>query len=152
MKQAGWDLFNQFLVLSFPMLSFPRKRESSAVETKLDSRLRGNDSARVAQKVILLLTWLFLALPTPVSAADPVLRLDQAEFILSDSVEPPPDSAPWQPQTLPDNWRATRPDASGYAWYRLRFDLPKQPDEQQAIYIPWLRTVGAVHLNGSHVG
>ena len=99
-----------------------------------------------------LLALLLLLLPTMALAADPVLRLDHAEFILSDAAEPPPDSAPWQPQTLPDNWRATRPDASGYAWYRLRFDLPKRPDELQAIYMPWLRTVGAVYLNGTHVG
>jgi hypothetical protein len=29
---------------------------------------------------------------------------DQADFILGDSPEPPPDSAAWQRQPLPDNW------------------------------------------------
>ena len=99
-----------------------------------------------------LLALLLLLLPTMALAADPVLRLDHAEFILSDAAEPPPDSAPWQPQKLPDDWSITRPEASGYAWYRLRFDLAEGPKAQQAIFMLWLRTVGAVYLNGTQVG
>ena len=82
------------------------------------------------------------------AAAAPMLTLDSAQFIHSDAAEPPPDSAPWQPQSLPDNWKVSRPKVFGYAWYRLRFDLPEQPDQPYAAYIPWLRTIGAFYVNG----
>ncbi|MFO1206236.1 MAG: sensor histidine kinase [Burkholderiales bacterium] len=85
-------------------------------------------------------------------AADPVLRLSSAEFVFSDAREPPPDSAPWQPQTLPDDWRVSRPGTYGYGWYRLRFDLPAAPDQLFAAYLPVLQTVGALYVNGVEVG
>lgn len=37
--------------------------------------------------------------PSLAQAAEPVVQLASAEFILSDSPEPPPDSAAWQPGT-----------------------------------------------------
>jgi DNA-binding CsgD family transcriptional regulator len=56
--------------------------------------------------------------PTPSlgAAGDALLQLDQADFILSDSPEPPPDSVAWRPQTLPDNWLVSRPGVWGYGW------------------------------------
>jgi hypothetical protein len=84
-------------------------------------------------------------------AADPVLQLPSAEFILSDSPEPPPDSAAWKPQTLPDDWRVSRPGTYGYGWYRLRFDLPAEPDQLFSAYMPVLQTAGALYVNGVHV-
>jgi signal transduction histidine kinase len=86
------------------------------------------------------------------AAAAPMLTLHSAQFIHSDADDPPPDSAPWQPQSLPDNWKVSRPKVFGYAWYRLRFDLPAQPDQPYAAYIPWLRTIGAIYVNGVQVG
>ena len=90
--------------------------------------------------------------PSVAVAADPVLRLSSAEFVLSDAPKPPPDSAPWQPQTLPDDWRVSRPGTYGYGWYRLRFDLPAAPDQLFAAYMPVLQTVGALYVNGVEVG
>src|SRR5882724_8533175 len=93
-------------------------------------------------------------MPHPSSAATdaPLLRLDRADFILSDSPEPPPDSVAWRPQTLPDDWLASRPGVWGYGWYRLRFALPGEPDELYALHVPLLAGVGAVYVNGVHVG
>lgn len=102
--------------------------------------------------VILISLLMLVAQPMVASAADPVLRLTQAEFLLSDSPEPPPDSAPWKPQTLPDNWLFSRLGTYGHAWYRLHFDLSAQPDQPYAAYIQWLRTIGAVYVNGVYVG
>lgn len=95
----------------------------------------------------------FAGLAQPAAAADaPILLLDQAEFILNDGAEPPADSAAWKPQALPDAWASSRDGASGYAWYRIRFDLPLPPQSMQAVYLPSLRTVGAVVLNGTQIG
>jgi signal transduction histidine kinase len=95
---------------------------------------------------------LVLAASAAPGAANEGLRLAQAEFVLSDSAEPPPDSAPWQPQLLPDSWPTSRRGVSGYAWYRLRFDLASLPREPQAIFIPRLLSVGAVFLNDTLLG
>ena len=86
------------------------------------------------------------------AAAAPVIVLDSAQFLKSDAAEPPPDSAPWQAQPLPDNWRISRPHEFGYAWYRLRFDIDAQPREPYAAFMPWLRSIGAVYVNGVLVG
>src|SRR5579862_829623 len=84
--------------------------------------------------------------------ADAVQQLDAAQILLGDTPGLPPDSAPWQPQTLPDNWNVSRPQVHGYSWYRLRFDLPQVTDDPYAVYLPWLRTIGAVYVNGVLVG
>src|ERR1700674_2183076 len=84
-------------------------------------------------------------------AADLVL-LHSAEFILSDAPQPPSDSAPWQPQSLPDDWGVAHPGVSGYVWYRLRFDLREQPTQPWAVYVPFIGPVGAIYLNGVSLG
>ena len=96
---------------------------------------------------------LLLLVPLVASSADdPILRLTQAEFILSDAPEPPPDSAPWRPQMLPDAWWDSRPSASGYGWYRVRFSLPDQPQHPYAAYVTRIRTAGAIYVNGIYAG
>jgi signal transduction histidine kinase len=96
---------------------------------------------------------LFLA-PVPATADATALlqRLDRADFILSDTPEPPPDSAAWQPQALPDNWIGSRPGVSGYGWYRLRFELPTAPDMPCAVYVALLQSAGALNVNGVFAG
>jgi signal transduction histidine kinase len=82
-----------------------------------------------------------------------LIEITHAEILLgADSAMPPPDSAAWQPVSLPDFWPETRPDASGYAWYRLQVHLPAQPQGRQALYIQRLRHVGACFVNGVEVG
>ena len=56
------------------------------------------------------------------AAADDVVTFDRAEFVVSDSGEPPPDDAPWKPIMLPDNWHMSRPGFNGQIWYRIHFD------------------------------
>jgi signal transduction histidine kinase len=85
-------------------------------------------------------------------AAPPVFTIDSAQFLKSEATEPPPDSAPWQAQSLPDNWKKSRPKTYGYAWYRLHFDLPAQPEQPYAVYTPWMRTIGAFYVNGKEIG
>ncbi|HZT56306.1 MAG TPA: hypothetical protein VFA35_08780, partial [Burkholderiaceae bacterium] len=86
------------------------------------------------------------------SADGPPLRLDHADFVASDAAEPPPDSAAWQPQSLPDDWDAAHAGLRGIGWYRLRFELAPPLPARPAIYLPFLRNVGAVYLNGALVG
>jgi signal transduction histidine kinase len=81
-----------------------------------------------------------------------VVRLDHADFVASDATEPPPDSAAWQAQSLPDDWDAAHAGLRGVGWYRLRFELTSAVSTQPAIYVPLMRNVGAVYLNGELVG
>ena len=85
-------------------------------------------------------------------AVDTVLRLTSAEFVLDDATSPPPDTASWQPQSLPDNWNRSRPGVGGNAWYRLHFALPRESRELYAFYIPKLSMNAALYLNGALVG
>src|SRR5580765_3952869 len=100
--------------------------------------------------------WLLATMLAPTGPAraadDDVLRLEVADFIQSDSTTAPPDSAPWQPVTLPDRWDLRRFGARGFAWYRLRFQLEQVPKRQQAIFFPALMNVGTVYLNGTWIG
>ncbi|HEX4333675.1 MAG TPA: ATP-binding protein [Usitatibacter sp.] len=93
-----------------------------------------------------------LAVASWAAAAPPVLAIDTALFLRSESAEPPPDSAPWRAQALPDNWKKSRPKAFGYGWYRLTFELSAKPEAPYAIYTPWMRTIGAVYVNGTEIG
>ena len=151
MKRVGWGLSEMAAAL-FISSPLPRRERVAIVSPRSSpspqpSPARGAGGPR-AFLLLSLLATLLLALAAPAHAADPILRLDKAEFILSDSLEPPADSADWKPQTLPDNWQVTRPGTFGYAWYRLRFNLSSDPAEPYGLYIPWLRTVGAIYVNG----
>jgi signal transduction histidine kinase len=121
------------------------------------SRFAGAIDLRAPLHSLTLLCIGILALalaPIPsIAATDaPLLQLDQADFNLSDSPEPPANSEAWRPQTLPDNWLVSHPGASGYGWYRLQFVLPAEPDELYAAYMPLLETFGALYVNGVYVG
>ena len=94
--------------------------------------------------------WLcvLLALPLLARAGDvPTLTLQQAEFVASDADTPPAQG--WQAVTLPDVWRLSHPQLSGFAWYRLRFELQALPQEPLALYLPHLSMAGELWLNGS---
>jgi len=101
---------------------------------------------------VFLLALLLIPGPGECLAEDGILQLTRADFLLSDASSPPPDDAPWRPQTLPDNWNLSRYGAGGNSWYRLRFDLPHLPSQTQAVYIPRLSMNGAVYVNGQLVG
>ena len=107
--------------------------------------------------VLLLFLWLALLAAAPFASgtdagAQAVQRLDRAEFVLSDTAEPPGDSAAWLPATLPDRRQAEPPATRGALWYRLTFDLAAPPQELQALYVPQLRVAGQAFVNGRLVG
>jgi signal transduction histidine kinase len=105
-----------------------------------------------AAVLVHVIALVLLATPSFGGVNDPLLQLDRADFISSDSPEPPPDSAAWRPQTLPDNWLVSRPGVWGYGWYRQQFVLPAAPDDLYAAFVPLLETFGALYVNGVHVG
>jgi signal transduction histidine kinase len=98
--------------------------------------------------VIGLLGLLFLALP----AWGQPLELSRAEFVLSESAQPPGDTAAWQAQALPDRWRVSRPGEGGSGWYRLTFHHHPPAGELQAVYLPKLCLNAEVWLNGVLIG
>lgn len=75
---------------------------------------------RLAAALVLL-----AALAAACFAASPpgVTTIERAEFLLSDDLRPPGDTAPWQPIVLPDNWHLSRPGFNGQVWYRLHFNV-----------------------------
>jgi signal transduction histidine kinase len=91
--------------------------------------------------------WIGLGAMAAGQAAESVLLLDDAEIAVMDSATPPPESAPWQRQRLPDDWRDSRPGFSGVAWYRLRFELAAPPTSPWGLYLPVLRRAGTVYVN-----
>lgn len=108
-------------------------------------------SLRVVAGALLIL--LLALLPGAVLAEDLHLRLDHADSVASDAAEPPPDFAAWQSRTLPDHWDTTRADAGSFGWYRLRFDLQQPPPAGRiAVYVPRMRNVAEVFVNGTSIG
>src|SRR5258708_31384847 len=102
-------------------------------------------SRRVAAFLLALLPWAAAA------DEDAVLTLDSARFIRGDSPWPPADFARGQSQSLPDNWLISRPGVFGYGWYRLRFDLPRQPHRQYGVFLPWFCTLGPPYVHATGV-
>lgn len=101
----------------------------------------------------LLLLLLFAWLAGMARASElPVMNFTQADFVLADSATPPPDSAPWQAVTLPDQWRLSRPGVAGNGWYRLHFRIARPDPGLQAVYLPKLVMNAAVFLNGEAIG
>ena len=92
------------------------------------------------------------ALPAWGSAAAPALRLESASLLLAPDLLPPPDTAAWRPQPLPDLWSLSRPGTGGTGWYRLRFTLPALPLEPWALYLPRLCMNAELFLNGVALG
>lgn len=85
-------------------------------------------------------------------AEQPPLTLLASEFILAGDATPPSETARWEPQPLPDNWNLSRPGQGGNGWYRLRFELPRQPEQLYAIYVPKLSMNAAFYVNGELLG
>lgn len=99
------------------------------------------------------LPWLALLVLAPlVAARQPVTQFESAEFVLSDSVQPPPDTSPWRPVTLPDLWWKSRPGVHGTGWYRLRWRLDALPAQAQALYLPRWGGTDEVLVNGLPIG
>ncbi len=76
----------------------------------------------------------------------------QAQILLTGGDTPPPDGAPWQPQSLPDDWSRTRPQIGGDAWYRIEFELPPDRVMLSVVYVPRLSMTGAPFVNGVRIG
>ncbi|MCV2367928.1 sensor histidine kinase [Roseateles oligotrophus] len=82
----------------------------------------------------------------------PGQSLSVAEYWLPDAgseEQRPPVAADWQPVTLPDNWKVSRPFYQGSVWYRLRFD--RGSAQTQALLLSRLATSGSLLLNGSQL-
>lgn len=90
--------------------------------------------------------------PAPGVAGDPVLYLDRAEFVMDAGELPPPDSAVWKPQSLPDNWNVSRPHFGGFGWYRIPFTLSQAPTQLYAVSATKIAVNGAFYLNGQYLG
>ncbi|HUX25344.1 MAG TPA: sensor histidine kinase [Burkholderiales bacterium] len=70
------------------------------------------------------------------AAAPPsVTTIERGEWVASDSSVPPPDSAPWRPVELPDDWSNSHPGFSGQLWYRFAFHTAA-PKTTQVLYVP----------------
>jgi signal transduction histidine kinase len=94
-----------------------------------------------------------LARPSTASPnADPPAPIREAGLLLTGGETPPPDDAPWQKQSLPDDWSRTRPQMGGDAWYRLDFDVPRDRLQLSAVYVPRLSMVGVPFVNGVQIG
>lgn len=86
------------------------------------------------------------------AAAAPQAPWSEADFLLSDAMQPPAAEAAWGVQKLPDEWQHTRPQTSGAAWYRFRAELTAVPAEVQALYVPRANDRLTVFVNGRLVG
>lgn len=90
--------------------------------------------------------------PTPGMAGEgqpaPIRR---AGILLTGGDTPPPDDAPWQGVTLPDDWSRTRRSVSGDAWYRLEFELAARDVGLSVVYVPRLSMMGVPYVNGTPV-
>lgn len=76
----------------------------------------------------------------------------EAHLLLAESEAPPPDDAPWQSQSLPDDWSRNRPQIGGDAWYRIEFEVPRERIGLSAVYVPRLSMVGVPFVNGVQIG
>ncbi len=109
-------------------------------------------TCKTARRAALCLAFAwFVLLPLGSYAADSILILNAAEFVLDGAITPP-DAAVWQPQPLPDNWNRSRPGLGGNAWYRLRFELPHQPDQLYAVHVRKLSMNAGFYINGAFIG
>ncbi|PWB62074.1 MAG: hypothetical protein C3F16_07300, partial [Betaproteobacteria bacterium] len=81
-----------------------------------------------------------------------VAELAQARFVASPDTRPPPDDAPWKPQPLPDDWRASRPGASGSGWYRFTVVVPRPEGRDFGFYLTATLSNGQLFANGVLAG
>ncbi len=77
----------------------------------------------------------------PAAGGEPVRVLERAEVLRLAAAEIPPDALAWEAVGLPHAWFRSEPFAPfGWAWYRIRFELPEVPAERQRIYLPRVAT------------
>jgi signal transduction histidine kinase len=81
-----------------------------------------------------------------------VTELADARFLASPDPRPPPDDAPWQPQRLPDDWKASRPGAAGFGWYRFSVELPDPAGRDFGFYLTATLSNGQLFVNGVLAG
>lgn len=103
-------------------------------------------SIALARAGLLLALFAIIAWARPLPENE-IRLLDRAELVISDAATPP--ARGWEPIVLPDNWRSSRPQLSGMAWYRVRFALSPVPSQPQALYLPRLSLIAELRLNGS---
>jgi signal transduction histidine kinase len=107
-------------------------------------------AAGVVAALVVLLA-LLPGSPAVAAADDAVQRIHAAELLLGDAAMTPVEGAPWQPQSLPDNWSLSRPGASGIAWYRMRFALPAVPQKPYAVLLPLVWKFDSLIVNGFRI-
>ncbi len=104
----------------------------------------------------LLLTLLILLLSAcevKPPAAQRVLTLKQADFLILNQQKPPSDAENnWKVITLPDLWDIQRPDISAYGWYRFSIHLNVAPNRLWGIYLPRVNKNVAVFINDTLIG
>jgi signal transduction histidine kinase len=88
----------------------------------------------------------------PLEPVGSVRHPERARFLRVADPEPPPESAAWQPVSLPDLWRERRPDAGGASWYRFEVPGPVPPAQSWALYLPHVNMNAAAWVNGVPVG
>jgi len=86
---------------------------------------------------LMVLATLVLALaPRAALGQGRVVVLEDAQFVVSDSRQPPGDDAPWRPVRLPDNWYFSHPAGATAGWYRLEFEVGPRPIRNHMIHLP----------------
>jgi signal transduction histidine kinase len=77
--------------------------------------------------------------------------IHHAEIALVAASSRPPTDAVWTAATLPDDWRATHPEARE-VWYRLRFERAAATGDRLGVYLPMVAMNASVFVNGRLVG
>lgn len=85
--------------------------------------------------LLLAAVMLFSERVNSAESTPPFRVFEQAEYVVSESRRPPPDSALWQAISLPDNWHVRDPEFRGTVWYRIRFDSITR-NNVHALYLP----------------
>lgn len=116
---------------------------------KSASAFHGHQRALLRAALCVLLCWLFGVAPVRAQNTD-VMRITEMEFVKSDADQPPVNG--WAQQTLPDNWRISRPGESGYGWYRATIQMQRQPATAMGLMISLVNTTYAVYVNGVETG
>lgn len=111
--------------------------------------------AQSPRALLLPLALVVLCTPSAARASGcpvaPVELTDARVALVPDATTVPQDAA-LVPITLPDQWRQRRPDASGFARYRLTLDASDDGGERCGVLLPDVNMNAAVFVNGSWVG
>ncbi len=112
-------------------------------------------------RIHLLLAWFVVAIcgvsqAYAITLATPdergIFVLQHADFVLDAACEPPAPEAAWVARSLPDWWGSSLPDNEGVGWYRMRFELEREPHELYSILLPRLGLNAEVFLDGVKIG